>query len=80
MCLLLWKTENTLGNQRLITSGTSEKKLQARKIKDTFISLLHTQCVLASGKSGCKTTAHKRDFDVGDGEEGALCKKRQQCH
>ena len=59
---------------------TSEKKLQARKIKDTFISLLHTQCVLASGKSGCKTTAHKRDFDVGDGEEGALCKKRQQCH
>jgi len=28
--------------------------------------------VLASGQSGCKTTAHKRDFDVGDGEEGAL--------
>ena len=36
--------------------------------------------MLASRQSGCKTTAHKRDFDVGDGEEGALCKKRQQCH
>ncbi len=72
--------QQTHWETNILLLRTSVKKITHQQKKNTFISLINICLLLASGQGECKITAYKRDFDAGEDEAGALCRKKQKCH